>query len=186
MSNNAQNVSVAKPAVQGAVFRAPAGTKLPTSATEKLDGAFKCMGYISDEGFKENLERSSEEIKAWGGDVVLNPQTDYKETYGMQFIEALNLEVLKAAYGDDNVDGDLTAGLTIKGNSKELKESVWVVDTVLTGNVLSRLVIPHGKITEIGEVPNKDGEPIGYDATISATPDSDGNCHYKYMVKQTA
>ena len=48
--NNAQNVSVAKPKVGGAIFVAPLGTDLPTDATTALDAAFQNVGYISEDG----------------------------------------------------------------------------------------------------------------------------------------
>lgn len=48
--NNAQNVSVAKPKVGGAVFVAPVGTDLPTDATTALNAAYQNVGYISEDG----------------------------------------------------------------------------------------------------------------------------------------
>ena len=50
MSNNALNVSAGKPMLTGAIWTAPLGTALPTSTTEALDAAFKCLGYCSDDG----------------------------------------------------------------------------------------------------------------------------------------
>ena len=46
------HVTVAKPKKGGAVFRAPLGTPLPTSATEVLNEAFQGLGYISINGFR--------------------------------------------------------------------------------------------------------------------------------------
>lgn len=186
MSNNTANVTVGKPKTGGAVFRAAEGTTLPTKATVALSDDFVNMGYISDDGVTKAVNRENEEIKAWGGDTVLNPQTSYSETFTMTLIEALNPEVLKAVYGSKNVTGTLSTGVTVKGNSEELEGAAWVIDTVLTGNTASRIVIPHGKITEIGEVSYKDGEAVGYEITITATPDSNGNCRYEYLQTLTA
>ena len=44
---DAKLVTVSKPKVGGAVWRAPLGTTLPTDATAELDKAFKSLGYIS-------------------------------------------------------------------------------------------------------------------------------------------
>ena len=48
--HNASNVSVGKPRVAGAVFRAPLGTALPTDASTQLAEAYKDMGFVSDDG----------------------------------------------------------------------------------------------------------------------------------------
>lgn len=47
---DANLVTVSKPKVGGAVWRAPLGTTLPTDATSALDNAFKSLGYISEDG----------------------------------------------------------------------------------------------------------------------------------------
>lgn len=184
--NNTNNVSVGKPMIGGAVFRAPLGTTLPTSANAKLNNAFVNMGYISDAGVANNSERETQEIKAWGGDVVLQPQTGKKDTFGMTFIESMNPEVLKAVHGDGNVSGDMDAGIVIRENSAELDYAAWVIDMILTEGALKRIVIPNGKITEIGEVVYKDDEAIGFESTITAFPGSDGDTHKEYIVKKPA
>ena len=181
MANNAGNVSTAKPAVAGAIHRAPAGTTLPTTADETLATGFKGLGYVSDDGATNSDERESEEVKAWGGDTVAAPQTGFTDKFKYKLIESLNTDVLKAVYGDGNVSGTLASGLTVKVNAKEQPEASWVIDTILTGDVKKRMVIPKGKLTEKGEVVYKDNEPIGYEVTITAFPDTDGNTHYEYL-----
>ena len=181
MATQATNVSVGKPKVTGAVFRAPLGTALPTSATATLAVAYADMGYISDEGWTNSKTRETTEVKAWGGDTVLTPQTGKNDTFQMTFIESLNLEVLKAVQGDANVSGTLAEGITVMENSAELDEAVWVIDTIMSGGVIKRTVLPRGKIIEIDDVVYKDDEPVGYASTIQAYPDTSGNSHYEYI-----
>lgn len=186
VTNNASNVSTAKPKTAGAVFRAPTGTAVPTDAKTALNTAFKGMGYISDGGVTNSNSRSSGEIKAWGGAIVCTYQSEKKDTFKMTFIESLNVEVLKAVHGDDNVSGTVESGITIKVNDGELDEAAWVIESIMTGGVLRRMVIPKGTITEVGDTVFKDDEAIAYEVTISAAPDGDGNTHYEYISKPSA
>lgn len=181
--NNTKNVSVGKPKVGGAVYVAPAGTVLPKTAVEALDPAFKAMGYISEDGVSNGATRTVEDIKDWGGEVVMNPQTEKTDTWSMKFIEALNINVLKATHGDDNVSGSLEEGLVIRENAKELNRYVWVIDSILNEYAVKRIVIPEGKITEIADVVYKANEVIGYDATITAYafPGYDGDTHREFI-----
>lgn len=184
--STATNVSVAKPGASGAIFRAPLGTTLPPSAKTALDAAFVELGHVSEDGITNTAEISSDAIKAWGGERVYVYQSEKTDEFGLTLIESLNADVLKAVYGDDNVDGTIATELSINVNADEQEEASWVIDMVLRGGYLKRIVIPDGKITETGEITYKDDEAVGYEITIAALPDTSSNTHYEYVAKPEA
>ena len=182
--SDASKVSVGKPKVGGAIHRAPLGTALPTDATAALNEAFVSLGYVDENGLVNSNSAESSSIKAWGGDTVANPQGSKADTFKFALIEALNVEVLKSVYGDDNVTGDLDNGIVIKSNNTENENFAWVVDMILKGGVQKRIVVPSASVTTVGDITYKDDSVIGYETTISAVADTNGNTHYEYIVKK--
>lgn len=183
---NAANVSAGKPKITGAVFVAPAGTTLPTDASTTLTSAFKELGYLSDAGLTNSNSGSSSDVKSWGGDIVLTVQESKEDSFKFKLIEILNEDVLKFIYGDSNVTvtpGTTSAGkkIAIKANATEAVSHALVIDMVLNSGYIKRIVIPAGKITELGDISYVDNDAAGYDVTVKAAPDTTGQTHYEYI-----
>ncbi|MBM6540926.1 Major tail protein [Streptococcus dysgalactiae subsp. equisimilis] len=184
--NDTKNVTSAKPKTGGAIYSAPLSTKLPGKATDVLGDGFKNLGYVSEDGVTNEDTRSSENIKAWGGDVVGSVQTEKEDKFTYKLIESLNVEVLKEVYGAKNVTGDLNEGIHIKSNSKELEAHAIVVDMIMNGGILKRIVLPNAKVDEVGEIKYVDGEVVGYETTLKCFPDENGDTHHEYIVNPKA
>lgn len=179
-AGTATNVTTGKRRIDGGIYFAPAGTTAPTNATTTLAAAFKNLGYISEDGVTNSLSKETANIKEWGGDVVdtvLNGQTD---TFSFKFIESLNVDTLKCIYGTNNVT-ESSGAITVTVNATEAPSGVYVIDMIQNGNRMKRIVIPNGKITELGDVVYKADEAVGYDVTLTAHLDSSGNTHYEYI-----
>lgn len=179
---NVANVSTGKPKVAGAVFRAPLGTTLPTDATTTLDAAFKELGYVSEDGVTNNNTPDSDTIKAWGGNTVLVVQNEMTDEWTLTLIESLNPEVLKAVYGDARVTVDSQAGtITVRATADQRIDAAYVIDMIMKGGAMKRVVIPNGSMSELGEIVYKDDEAVGYELTLNALPDTAGVQHYEYI-----
>lgn len=181
VTNNKANVSAGKPKITGAIYRAPLGTTVPTTATETLNAAFKAMGYVSADGLTNANSASTSNIKAWGGDTVLVTQSDKTDTLAFTLLEVLSKDVLSAVHGSANVTGSLTDGIAVEVNADLQEEAIWVIDMIMRGNVAKRIVAPDAVISAMADVVYKDDEAVGYGVTLTCLPDSDGNTHYEYI-----
>lgn len=181
MANTASNVTAAKPAVAGAISIAPVGTDLPTSAVATLGSAFKSMGYVSEDGVTNDISKTMNKFKAWGGDVVLAGEESFEEAFKFKLIEVLNLDVLKFGFGAGNVSGTLATGISVSKKAGNDTPVSIVIDTILNGGVLKRVVIPKGVLSGIGSIVSKINELMGIDCTIDCLVDDSSHTSYEYI-----
>lgn len=179
------NVVAGKPKASGGVLNGPLGTTLPTDATTEPDAAIKALGYISEDGLTESSERTTEKVKAWGGDTVKVLQTEFAATFSFTFIEVLNADVLKAVHGDANVTTTAATASTgtlqsVKVTGEQLDHDVWIFE-VKDGDAKIRIVVPDGQVTTVGEVTYNDGSVIAYEVTVETFKDENGVYYYKYI-----
>lgn len=181
MANTAANVTVGKPKVGGAIYVAPLGTTLPTDSSTALNAAFKCLGYVSEDGVTNSNSPESDNVKAWGGDTVLVLQTDRPDSFSLTLLEGLNEDVLKTIYGSSNATVDGSGNITVKATADEMIGHAWVFEMIMKGNRAKRIVIPNGTISELGDIVYKDDEAVGYNVTIQDVPDASSVYHYEYI-----
>lgn len=179
-------VTAAKPRVAGVIYRAPYGTTLPTDATTALAEAYISLGYLSEDGFTNNYEVSSEDIREMGGSIVLTVQTEVTDSFTFKLISALDENVQKAVYGDAKVTGTLATGMAVTIDGSETEESVWVLETIMRDGALKRIVIPDGKISSIGEIAYRRNEAVGYDITLTALKDETEGFNHKEYTKSAS
>jgi len=182
---SSKNVVAGRPKPNGAIFRAPLGTALPTSESGTLDAGFIEQGYASEDGLSRAISKAYETIRAWGGDEVKRSRTEIGVELTFTLIEAANGEVAKTIWGEDAVT--VTPATVSEGTKiavayagDELPESEWVFD-LKDGDHLRRIVVPRGQVaTEDFTQTFADADVIAYPVTLVCFRDDDGNFFYDY------
>lgn len=179
-----KDILVASPATgTGGILGAPLGSTLPTDSTTAVAAPFKPHGYVGEDGLTMAIARSTEKIRAWGGDTVRVVQTEHDVTFTWTLLETSEAAA-KAVFGDDNVTvtpAGPTAGtkLDIVVNGDSLPEKAWVFD-MKDGAKRGRVVVPNGQITETGDTQFVHSNATGWEVTLEATPDENGVKCYIY------
>lgn len=167
------------PADGAAVYAAPLGTALPTSATATLDNAFVDLGWVSEDGVVNSISRDITKHRAWGGEVVKVTQDNYTETVTLTLLES-SADVLAVVYGADNVTetGDTIA---VEHSRLMLERQSFVIDFV-DGERAGRIVIREGQVTELGDVTYVHKELTRYEITIDVfKPESEDTAVVTYF-----
>lgn len=183
MTNTVANVLQGKPVVTGGILIGTAGATLPTSPSGATTG-FTALGYVGDDGLTETADRTTDKIKAWGGDIVKVVQTEFSLSYQFTLYETLNANVLKAIHGDSNVASSAansTHGTirSVQVDGSTLPQLPWIFD-MKDGDAKIRVVLPAGQVTQVGDITYNDGGVIGYPVTLEAFADGSGNQAYVY------
>ena len=184
MTNTVANVLQGAPATTGGVLIGTAGATLPTTATGTATG-FTALGYVGEDGLTETIDRTTDKIKAWGGDIVKVTQSEFSVTYGFTLYETQNADVLKAVFGDTNVTTAAATASTgklqsVKVNSQTRSKKPMIFE-MIDGLAKIRIVVPSGQISLSGDLTYTDAGVVGYPCTVEAFADSSGNQAYHYL-----
>lgn len=164
MANSATNVRVG---TTGAIYVGPTSSTAPTGATSTLTG-FTSLGYVHSDGVTETRDRSTNQIRAWqNADLVREVVTEATASFQMVLLET-NADTLALYYGGtvDDTDGSIVIDPAATGGRKS-----FVID-LIDGTDAVRTYIPAGEILAVGDQVYQNGEPVGYDVTITAYADS--------------
>ncbi|WP_063784137.1 hypothetical protein [Streptomyces sp. SBT349] len=166
-------------AITGEMFSAPVGTTAPTNASAPLDPAFIGHGYCSEDGVTEAWEDNVENIVAWqNATVVRAARTESLVTFQTTLIQnrGSNLELY---HPGSTMETDGGSGWMLEVKPANSDPRSFVIN-VVDGNTLMRFYLGNAEVTERGEIQYANGQAIGYQVTITAYPDADGNLMVKY------
>ena len=176
-----RKIAIAKQFPGGVLFVAPAGTPLPTNATDKLDDAFKNVADLNKDGITRSADVDTTDIDNMSGEKAASFIASYEETFQFVMLET-NAATLSVRYGKDRVtaNGDDVVSFTT-GMPKNEHVSI-IADILLSGmNKKQRVVIPDAVLTDTGDLQYHSGDAIIYDVTFSTFPDKQGNNSYNYF-----
>lgn len=184
MTNTVANVLQGAPATTGGVLIGTAGATLPTTAVATTTG-FTALGYVGEDGLTETIDRTTDKIKAWGGDIVKVTQSEFSVTYGFTLYETQNAAVLKAVFGTSNVTTTAPSSTTgtlqsVKVNS-QTRSKLPMIFEMVDGTAKIRIVVPSGQISLSGDLTYTDAGVVGYPCTVEAFADGNGNQAYHYL-----
>lgn len=177
--NNQENVSAGKGVKGGYIFSAPVGTTLPTDIKTTRDPAFKCLGFISEDGYVETVEEDSNDLVDMNGDLMDSTNSNRVESAQVTFAE-IKAETLKRQYGDTNVT-DTNGIITVKHNSDSHPTFAYVLELVLKNGRRWRKVVPMGQSSELDDLTIASSELCQRALTIKYLTDADGNTCYDYF-----
>lgn len=169
----AEDIYVAGPTSgTGGILTAATGTTLPTDVTTAPGVSFTATGYIGDEGVTMTVDRSTEDVWAWGGSKVRVITTEHSVQFSFAFRET-NTDVLPLVFGEDNVStvGTLT---TVKLNEADLPHFAMVIDTA-DGDKGLRITAADAQVVEQDDITFSHAEPVSFQVTVECFPDSNGD-----------
>lgn len=187
-ADNVLQLIAPSPRVSGSILRGPLGSTLPTTSYDELVGGvggLKDLGFANDAGLRQREERTGTDVFVWGGDLVGTLQERYSRTMTFTLMQFMNTDVLATAYGIDNVSvipATATEGkeIAVKLNPQLLDTVSWVFDGFYQENLV-RIVIPIGRVTQIGDVDLTHKTYTTIECTLKAYPDEEKNHGYMYL-----
>ena len=183
MGVNHANVFVGSPdqATTGAILTGPRTDTIPETIDDFVLDGMKDSGYVNEDGVTITPSESSESIRDWSLKVIRKVLTEFDGTVSWAHLE-LSEESLSNYMGEEQVDvtpADATHGKRIRaaigGNERPVKS--WTF-RMKDGNRRVAVFVPHGQVTERGEIALVASGAITLPVTLTTYPDAAGNNIY--------
>lgn len=176
-----KKIAITKQFPGGVLFVAPAGTPLPTNASEKLNEAFKNVADLNKDGITTSTDMDTTDIDDMDGKTAASFIASYSEKVQFTMLET-TATVLRTRYGSNRVIAngeDVTSYTTGMPNAEHISI---VAELLLEGmNKKQRKVFPDAILTDSDDVQYHAGDAITYSVTFNTFPDKQGNNSYNYF-----
>jgi hypothetical protein len=140
-------------------------------------------GFASEEGVNVTPEDSTESIKDWSGAEIRRILTEFTGTVNWTYLE-INPVSAAGYFGDDQVDvtaPTIDSGTQIRASlgKNVLPTKSWYF-LVKDGQRRIVIFVPHGQVSERGEIPLNASGPVVLPVTVASYPDAAGQNIYIY------
>lgn len=185
MSVDSKKVFVGAPdqATTGAILTGPETDVIPDTIDDFVDAGLEDSGYVNEDGVTITPSESTTNILDWSLKVIRKILSEFDGTIAWTHLE-LSVAALKNYMGDDNVTvtsataahGEQTRA-AIGAGQRPIK--AWHFK-IKDGARRVRVFVPHGQVTERGEIPLSASGAVTLPVTLSTYPDAAGNSIYIY------
>ena len=186
MGVNSKDVFVGAPdqLVTGAILTGPETDVIPATIDDFAGTGLDDSGYVGEEGVTITPTESTESIKDWSLKVIRKILTEFDATIKWSHL-ALDEFALKNYMGDDNVD--ITAATPLKGTltraaiAGEMRPVKAWYFKIKDGDRRALVMVPHGQITERGDIALLASSAISLPVTLTTYPDAAGKNVYIFL-----
>jgi hypothetical protein len=170
--------------VTGAILTGPETDTIPTTIDDFVETGLANSGYVGEDGVTITPTESTESIKDWSLKVIRKILTEFDSTIAWAHL-ALDEFSLKNYMGDDNVEvtpatvahGTQTRA-AIAGEMRPVK--AWYFK-IKDGARRALIMVPHGQVTERGEIALLASAAITLPVTLTTYPDAAGKNIYIFL-----
>lgn len=186
MGVNSKDVFVGAPdqQVTGAILTGPETDTIPETIDDFVSTGLDDSGYVGEDGVTITPTESTESIRDWSLKVIRKVLTEFDATLAWAHL-ALDEFSLKNYMGDDNVD--VTAATATKGTltraaiaGEPRPTKAWYFK-IKDGNRRAVIFVPHGQVTERGEIALLASAAVTLPVTLTTYPDTAGKSIYIYL-----
>lgn len=186
MGVNSKDVFVGAPdqLVTGAILTGPETDIIPETIDDFVLTGLNDSGYVGEDGVTITPSESTESIKDWSLKTIRKILTEFDASLAWAHL-ALDEFSLKNYMGDENVEvtaatatkGTLTRA-AIAGDARPTK--AWYFK-IKDGNRRALVFVPHGQVTERGEITLLASAAITLPVTLTTYPDAAGKNIYIFL-----
>lgn len=164
----------------GGGWVAPLGTASPGDPEVQPEALWLPLGALSEDGLVQGFDEDTQTYTPWGYTAPIRTSiTSSLRTFSVTAWETGRTTVQSLQYRIPVDDLTPTTGLTTFAETASPvpdRRSFWFI--VIDGEFQRGFYVPEGEITERSDVTHKQDEVAGFEWTITAYPDADGNTVY--------